>query len=158
MSVVQGAMWLSVCCPWTLPFHLVNGDATGFLRVASFGMCERWFCGSWECLGVAYVLTSLLRSFGEGSPSVCLFPSLPTFLSLPLLPSLSLHLSLLSGPHDVLLPRASVCRPLEMLKKTSECYGGRHRNRSKELSFSWEGCFFANMGAWRSPPRLRELS
>lgn len=101
---------------------------------------------------IAYILTSLPRSFGEAlsiSPSLYLSPSLPLLSLFPsLLPStlspLPLCLSpslLLSVPHDVLLHRASVCRPLEMLKKTSGCFRGRHRNISNELGFSWEGCF-----------------
>lgn len=50
---------------------------------------------------------------------------------------------------------------LGMLEKTSGCYGflgGRHGGRSKELSFSWGGRFFANTGDWSSLPHLRELS
>jgi hypothetical protein len=64
-------------------FHLVDGGATGFLGIVSFGLRGRWFCGYWECLEIAYILTSLLRSFGEGPPSLYLFPSLPPSISPP---------------------------------------------------------------------------
>lgn len=82
-------MWLAIyLLSLGPPFHLVDGDATGFLRVVSFGLHRRWFCGYWECLEIAYILTSLPRSFGEGPPlSISLLPSLspslPPLLSSP---------------------------------------------------------------------------
>lgn len=84
----QGAMCLTISLLFLGPsFHLVDGDDTGFLRVVSFGLHRRWFCCNWECLGIAYVLTGLLRSFGEGALSISLLPSLslsfPSFLLFP---------------------------------------------------------------------------
>lgn len=87
-----------------------------------------------------------------GRSPLCLSLSFPPYISLsPSLPSSSLPLSLLSVPHDVLLHRASVCRPLEMLKKTSGCYGGKAQKQKQRAELFIGRVFLCQHGCLEKP-------
>lgn len=128
--------------------------------------------GFWELS--LWVSEDLLRAAGKmilwalGVFWVCICPYQSSekleesFLPL----SFSLPPSLPASQCHMLLHR--VCSPPPHLPEKSWDAGedfrmlwvswGEAWGRSKDLSFSWGGCFFANRGVWRSLPHLQELS
>lgn len=159
MAAGQAAVWLTIYLAF-IPGPFLFTELMGLLL------------GFWELS--LWVSEDLLRAAGKmilwalGVFWVCICPYQSSekleesFLPL----SSSLPPSLPASQCHMLLHR--VCSPHPHLPEKSWDVGedfrmlwvswGEAWGRSKELSFSWGGCFFANRGVWRSLPHLQELS